>query len=196
MKCKYCGEEASFMVGKFKKIPCCRDSWTKCPAIKRKNSEKQKELYSIVPHISEDRKRQISQANLQRSSEWHRLNGEKISAAIQKKVEAGEWHTSLARKMHIEYNGIDLHGKWELEYARYLDDNQIEWKRPKDRFAYEFKGKTRWYTPDFYLVSSKEFVEIKGYETEKDRAKWAQFPATLIVLHGEDLLKMGLDIIV
>lgn len=38
------------------------------------------------------------------------------------------------------------------------------------------------------------YVEVKGWKTSKDEAKWAAFPRTLIVLSGTDLQKLGLDI--
>jgi PAB1-binding protein PBP1 len=49
--------------------------------------------------------------------------------------------------------------------------------------------KNRKYTPDFYLTESDEYIEIKGYKTEKDKAKWSQFPKNkkLIVLTASEL---------
>ena len=91
--------------------------------------------------------------------------------------------------MHIDYNGVDLHGSWELKYAQYLDANNIKWIRNKDSFHYEFEGKSRKYTPDFYLLESDEYIEIKGYKTEKDEAKWSQFPThrKLVILMKKEL---------
>lgn len=62
----------------------------------------------------------------------------------------------------------------------------------EESFAYIFEGKERKYTPDFYLVDSDEYVEIKGYKTDKDAAKWEQFPEhrKLKVLRGEDLIAL------
>lgn len=71
---------------------------------------------------------------------------------------------------------MDLHGSWELKYAQYLDEHRIKWIRNKDSFSYEFEGKERKYTPDFYLIDSDEYIEVKGYKTAKDLAKWDQFP--------------------
>ena len=34
----------------------------------------------------------------------------------------------------------------------------------------------RYYTPDFYLPDEDIYIEIKGYKTIKDEAKWSQFP--------------------
>ena len=54
-------------------------------------------------------------------------------------------------------------------------------------FQYEYEGKTRNYYPDFYLVEDDKYVEIKGYETEKDRAKWTQFKKSLLILKRKEL---------
>ena len=120
----------------------------------------------------------------------------KISATINNKVANGTWHASLARNMHYTYHGIDLHGMWEVRFAEWLDANNIEWRRPSENFPYTFEGVLHQYTPDFYLIDSKTYIEIKGYKTNKDQAKWDQFPAdrTLKVLLAEDLLELGLDI--
>lgn len=120
----------------------------------------------------------------------------KISDTINKKVANGEWHTTLSKDKHFKYKGIDLHCSWELSYAKYLDANGIMWKRCDTRFRYVFEGKNHYYTPDFYLPETDEFVEIKGFKTSKDEAKWAQFPAdkTLLVLMYNDLKDLGVAI--
>ena len=117
----------------------------------------------------------------------------KISNSCLDKSKIGLWHTSLAKNMHYNYKGNDLHGTWELRYAIYLDNNNIRWKRPKDRFLYNYKNKNHYYTPDFYLIDSNEYIEIKGYSNDKDYAKWKQFPKNkkLVILKYEDLLKLG-----
>ena len=141
---------------------------------------------------SAETKKLLSELNLKRSPEWNKENGKRISKVVNEKVANGEWHTSLAKHMHIDYNGVDLHGSWELKYAQYLDSNNIAWIRNKEVFNYEFEGKTRRYTPDFYLPETDEYVEVKGYKTEKDAAKWAQFPKhrKLVVLMKNELKAM------
>jgi hypothetical protein len=146
------------------------------------------EPYQISDHTRE----KLSNANKKRTKEWHKKNGEKISKTINEKVKNGEWHTSLTKNMHYSYKGYDLHGKWELAYAKYLDKNNIKWTRPKDRFEYELDGKKRYYTPDFYLIEEDVFVEIKGYKTAKDEAKWSQFNynTSLRILMKSDLKQL------
>jgi hypothetical protein len=134
----------------------------------------------------------ISRANNPRSTDFNKKMGISVSKTVQLKVRNGTWHTSLAKSMHIEYNGVDLHGSWELAFAKYLDINHIKWVRNKKAFDYVFEGKNRKYTPDFYLIDTDEYIEIKGYKTAKDIAKWNQFPkhSKLKVLMQRDLEKL------
>lgn len=115
----------------------------------------------------------------------------KSSETIKRKLKEGTWHFSFSKTRTYEYKEVKLHGKWELQYAKYLDKNNISWRRPKEKFVYIHKGKERFYTPDFYLIDTNEYIEIKGYETEKDRSKWSQFPLKLKVIKGEELYKLG-----
>jgi hypothetical protein len=119
---------------------------------------------------------------------------EEVSETVQKKVINGDWHLSFSKTRTHEYKGVRLRGKWEVAYAQYLDERCIEWTQPTKPFPYEFEGKTLHYFPDFYLIKDETYVEIKGYETEKDRAKWNHFPQKLIVLKGKDLVELGLPI--
>lgn len=129
---------------------------------------------------------------------------QKLREKIASKVENGTWHYSFSKVRTHELNSkfvgkVKLMGMWEYEYAKYLDDNNIEWRRPKEKFYYEFEGLKSgkgYYIPDFFLVKENTYIEIKGYETDKDRAKWKWFPKDLKhkVLKRQDLLDLGLKI--
>jgi len=41
-------------------------------------------------------------------------------------------------------------------------------------------------------VDLTAYMEIKGYKTPKDEAKWAQFPLKLKILEGKDLIQLGI----
>ena len=118
----------------------------------------------------------------------------KISETVHRHIDSGNWHVSLAKNMWKEYNGVKFHGSWEVEYAKWLNKNSIKWRRPIETFTYQFEGKSRRYTPDFYLLDEQIYVEIKGYETEKDRAKWSQFPLKHRVLKKKDLIDIGISV--
>lgn len=121
----------------------------------------------------------------------------KLSKTICKKVKEGTWHYSFSKvrtyEYHSKFNGtVKVMGSWELEYVKYLDNNNIKWKHNKNKFYYEFNGLKSgrgYYIPDFYLIDENLFIEIKGYETEKDRAKWEWFPYKLKILKKEHLTK-------
>lgn len=120
---------------------------------------------------------------------------EKARQTINAKIKAGTWHTSFARRRTFEYKGIKFQGSWEVEFAKYLDTNNIKWRRPNESFVYNFKGKERRYHPDFFLEDEKCYYEIKGCAVEKDIAKWTQFPLKLKVLTGEDLEQIGINVV-
>jgi hypothetical protein len=89
------------------------------------------------------------------------------------------------------YKGVWLDSTWEIKYATYLDDKGIAWQRPTEKFPYVFEGQRKNYVPDFWIPELDSYVEIKGYTTLKDEAKWSQFPLKLIVLKKEELVQMG-----
>jgi hypothetical protein len=87
-----------------------------------------------------------------------------------------------------------MRSPWEIEYAKYLDNNYIYW-------FYEYKtfdlGNTT-YTPDFYLPEFEKFVEIKGYISPKSQEKinlfLEQYPWDLEILEYEQLKLLGCDL--
>jgi hypothetical protein len=166
------------------------------PRIKNKKYSNQyvraKELGLPIPQMSEENKRKLREASKNKTPEQRKAQALKSSQTIKNKVAKGEWHTSLAKRMHYDYKGIDLHGKWELKYATWLDSQNIKWIRCKESFEYNFENKVRHYTPDFYLTDSDTYIEIKGFKTEKDDAKWKQFSKKLIVLTKAELKELGI----
>lgn len=127
------------------------------------------------------------------------LRRQKISETMKKNPKSGglregsgrgkkQWYESpIAGKVYVR-------SSYELEYVKWLDENNIQWKGNLIKFPYEFEEKLRYYYPDFYLIESEEYVEIKGYKTKQDEAKWKDFPYKLKVLFKGDLLDMGLNI--
>ena len=167
-KCKYCDKEfeRGNQVGGHQ-VVCSKNP----------NSKKTRERISESQRGSKN-----SMSNLE--------TRRKISNSIKEKIKKGEWHLSFSKSRTHEYKGEKLYGKWELEYAKFLDANNISWRRPKEKFPYEFEGKKGYYTPDFFLIEEQQYVEIKGYPTEKDFAKWNSFPFDLQIITGKMLVEM------
>lgn len=119
---------------------------------------------------------------------------EKISDTVLENVKNDNWHNSFGKSKIVEYKGIKFHGNWEVEFAKFLDNQNIEWKRNTQKFEYLFENKIHYYTPDFYLPKFDLFVEIKGYPTQRDFCKWNDFPADkrLNIYFGDELYDLNI----
>lgn len=217
-----CGREAKYPLKSNAELVCCESSYNRCPAIKKKNatgvSKAHKEgrccsfsekswnkglTAKTDERVNKTRVTLLSRIESGEIVPWMKgLNkysdsrvakqAKKLSSTIKRKVAEGTWHNSFSKIRTHEYKGMKFHGKWELAYAKWLDQQEIKWRKPEESFSYVFDGKERRYTPDFYLIDEACYIEIKGYETEKDRAKWSQFPLKLRVIKGEELFNMKL----
>jgi len=93
------------------------------------------------------------------------------------------------------YNDVGhvCRSSWEINYARILKFNNEDYVYEKTTFKLN-KGDS--YTPDFYIKNTNEYIEIKGYFTEKFNKKFNRFikeyPKINIKIIGKikyDLLK-------
>ena len=97
--------------------------------------------------------------------------------------------SNRGRTKQIEKHGIKFQGKWELEFYEWCLGNSILITRCDEWFSYEFDG-IRKYNPDFYLPNLDLYVEVKGYQTSKDDAKWNQFPKKLCIIKLDEIKKI------
>lgn len=195
-KCKYCDKEWSVKALRNHEIRCKENPKRLDPSKWATGNRKGLPAWNTglvgdsrcFTATDESKKKMSDFAKFKNANESEETK-QKRRNTISQKVKDGTWHTSLAKHMHIRYNDVDLHGSWELAYAMYLDANNIKWIRNTDSFLYIFESKERRYTPDFYLPDTDEYIEIKGYKTEKDNAKWSQFPVhkKLTILMHNDL---------
>jgi hypothetical protein len=95
--------------------------------------------------------------------------------------------SNRGRTKQIIVDGIKFQGKWELEFYQYCKSNDIQIERSNEWFEYEWNG-ARKYFPDFYLSEKDLYIEVKGYETERDRAKWSSFPKQLKIIRKDDIM--------
>lgn len=124
---------------------------------------------------------------------------QRISETMKKNPNAGGLREGSGRGIKTWYESpiagkVYLRSTYELEYAKWLDKNNIKWVGNKKFFEYEFEGKIKKYYPDFYLINENCFIETKGFKTTQDEAKWKQFPDKLKILFGKDLIALGLNI--
>lgn len=82
-----------------------------------------------------------------------------------------------------------FNSSWEEMVANYLDELGIMWSFPKSPFPYTYNGKSRLYTPDFYLNRFGVYLEVKGWTTRQDLAKWKSLTRTkpLLVITWKEI---------
>jgi hypothetical protein len=140
--------------------------------------------------ISEETRQKLSKASKGRIlTEEHKNN---LSSAMRKvvreKPESYSGSNVNGRTKKSEYNGFMMDSNWELEFAKWCDIENIKWIKPKTGFEYEWNGK-RLYYPDFYLPELDIYVEVKGYQRDRDLAKWSVVP-NLIVIKVNEIKKI------
>ena len=106
---------------------------------------------------------------------------------------ASGWECKAGRCPKYDYSSqiagdIKIDGSWELIFCKYADAAGLSWRRNKKRFRYiKPDGTASTYQPDFYVDDWESFVEVKGYETELDKAKWSQFPEKIKILRKKEI---------
>ncbi len=81
---------------------------------------------------------------------------------------------------------IPRESQHEVDFYLWAKSAGLDPKRPSEAFKYEWNGE-RWYHPDFYIPSLDLYVEVKGYETDRDRAKWLHFPKKLCIIRQVEI---------
>lgn len=142
-----------------------------------------------VPYIlKEETRKKLAESTRKRI--WTEGMRKKLSDSMKKVVENNpESYTSSNRGRVKQFvvDGIKFQGKWELEFYQYCKTNNIHITRSNEWFEYEWNG-TRKYFPDFFLTEKNLYIEVKGYETERDRAKWSSFPKQLRIIRRDDIM--------
>lgn len=152
---------------------------------------KAKELGLPKPEMSEATRRKLSIA----TANWNNARfqnvevRQKLSESMKRAVAKfpdSYGVSNRGRTRKISAYGQTFQGEWELDFFEYCMTCLIEVERVKLGFKYEWNG-NRTYFPDFYLPAFDLYVEIKGYETERDLAKWKYFPYKLKIVRRKEI---------
>ena len=119
----------------------------------------------------------------------------KISATMKSNPLAGGLREGSGRGIKTWYTSpiagkVYLRSTYELRYVKVLDSLKINWKQNTQGFDYEFENSKHKYYPDFYLLDENLYIEVKGFKTSKDIAKWEQFPYDIKIIFVKELEKM------
>lgn len=86
------------------------------------------------------------------------------------------------RVKNFIYNNTVLKGSWEVKIAELLDNNDIVWTNKITPIPYFWKNDWHLYFPDFYLPDFDLYIEVKGYQRERDVIKWSFLKKPLLVI--------------
>lgn len=120
--------------------------------------------------------------------ESRKKHSDSMKRAVENNPEAYS-SSNRGRVKQIIYKGIKFQGNWELAFYQWCETNNILCTRNTKGFKYEWNG-NRTYFPDFHLIEKDVYIEVKGYKTERDSAKWEQFPKQLIVVQKQDIMSI------
>lgn len=135
------------------------------------------------------RQRTIDQNNKQWSSpEFRKQHAESMARAVKNNPEAYT-SSNRGRTKQIEIDGVKLQGQWEVDFYKWAKAVGLAPTRPNESFAYEWNGQ-RWYHPDFFLPTLDIYIEVKGYETDRDKAKWLSFPKKLVIIKAKEIAEI------
>lgn len=122
----------------------------------------------------------------ERREEWSNIMKIQAQKNIENHPESYSYKNFCGRAKKSLYRGEWMHSSWELEFAKWADANDIKWTKKVKSFDYQWDGSTKKYFPDFYLEKFDMYVEVKGYETDRDIEKWKVVP-NLIVVKDKDI---------
>lgn len=100
---------------------------------------------------------------------------DKISSKMREIAKLRVSSKGVGRAFKGWYKNYWCDSQWELAYLIYCLDHNIPIKRCEESFEYEYEGKKHLYHPDF-IINENQYIEIKGYESNKDKVKFQAFP--------------------
>lgn len=94
-------------------------------------------------------------------------------------------HTTHPEHVCKDGKKIVLGSSWEKQIAVFLDENNIEWIRPKSLDYVDESGKSRKYFPDFYLPDYDIYLDPKNpMKIKVDQHKLDYFKDKIVLYYG------------
>lgn len=199
IRCKHCDRIAKSINSNAQHEIRCKDNpeRIKVDFSNRKGTKRQgrsgnqytkaKELGLPNPVITDETRRKISEASKQQVwTEEQRLRHSERMKEVVKTNPESYTASNRGRAKQIEYDGIKFIGQWELDFYKWAVSEGLHPTRPTQGFKYVWNGE-RTYFPDFYIGQLDLYIEVKGYETERDTAKWLQFPEKLRIIKEKEI---------
>lgn len=121
----------------------------------------------------------------EKRKQWSDKMKVQASLNVENHPESYSYKNFCGRAKKELYNEEWMHSSWETIFAKWCDENEIKWTKRVPYFRYVWEGTERKYFPDFYLKELDLYVEVKGYETDRDTVKWSVVNNLIIVKQKE-----------
>ena len=83
-------------------------------------------------------------------------------------------------------NLTKVKGSWEYNVAVWLNAHSIKWTNDIEPIPYMWNGKEHKYFPDFYINEFDHYIEVKGFETDRDHCKWNAMIKPLMIIREQE----------
>jgi hypothetical protein len=154
--------------------------------------KKGKNQYSYGAVMSAETKQKISKLSTEsNSTRWadpenRRQQSERMKRAVLENP-AAYTSSNRGRTKQIIVDGVKLQGQWEVDFYKWATTEGLAPEKVEQGFPYIWNNNEHAYFPDFYIPSLDIYVEVKGYETDRDRAKWLHFPYKLCIIKAKEI---------
>ncbi|UNI74826.1 hypothetical protein ABNavy97_150 [Acinetobacter phage AB-Navy97] len=141
--------------------------------------------------LSNESRKKISEANKRRiwTDAQRKKHSNSMLEAVKRNPDSYSASNVSGRVKTYTFDGMKFKGKWELKVAKCLKASNIKYTNVIAPIEYKWDGKTHLYFPDFYLEDYDLYIEVKGYERDRDRCKWNAVK-NLIVFKAEEIASL------
>lgn len=195
LKCRFCGKEYLKYKLFLNHEKTCTHNPNRIEKTERKNVSNQyikaKKLGLPSPEISEETRYKLSLTRSKKTTEQRKRTSDAMKLAVKNNPDSYSKNNVSGRVKIVNYNGINLKGAWELKTAQWLDSLNIIWINETNPHDYFWNEGWHKYFPDFFLPDYNSYIEVKGYKTDRDDAKWNQFNDKLIIIDKRNIDKLN-----
>jgi hypothetical protein len=193
INCKYCNKECKNKISLAAHQRSCpenidRKYFNYMTGKKGKNQfSKAEELGLNKPIVTKQTRKKLKIASQKQvwTEERRKKHSSAMKLAVLKNPDSYTTSNVCGRVKIEKYKGENFHGKWEIIVAKFFDKNNIKWERKTKPIQYYWNNNHHLYFPDFYLPEHDLFVEVKGYETDRDHCKWSAISNLLVIKKSE-----------
>lgn len=164
-----------------------------------KEKQRQKRLLCPPASLEQRQKASIKTKEYYSNPENRKKHSKIMKKAVLEHPESYSDKNIVGRSKHFTIDGVRFNSTWEYEVAKFLDKNNIKWIRSNIKpISYFWNDDWHLYFPDFLIEEYNCYIEVKGYETDRDRAKWSQLDKKILVIKQKEIdliKKQNYDII-